>query len=79
MPKVAPPVVACLAVERGHPEDTVHVLRCSGAVLGFGRHDDVRAYASPRVDVSHARSVTALCRAFVARVNSSSVFVSTRV
>lgn len=38
-----------------------------------------RAGESPHVDVSHARSVTACCRAFLARVKSASVLVSTSV
>jgi hypothetical protein len=40
---------------------------------------DVPGEPSPHADVSHARSVTALCRASFSRVNSSPVFVSTSV
>lgn len=42
-------------------------------------HRHVRVDASSHVDVSQARSDEASCRASVARVNSSSVLVSTRV
>src|SRR6266542_5728824 len=39
----------------------------------------VRAGELPHVEVSQARSVTACCRALVARMNSASVLVSTSV
>ncbi len=53
-------------------------MRCSKEIAYSPGSSNVPGGPSPHADVSHARSVTALCACF-SLVNSSSVFVSTSV